>query len=427
MKIDNGLIRNLLYTRYAVAYDGQDTLVGRRSVAGLRGQKCARRRIQLSGKKSAAFLSVVMLAAVACSGTTTSPSVAPTTAASSTAPSVAPSSSASEPAPSASESQFTYVDGKLQPLADGFPNHALSLLNGDEAGSDDGIYARNMQAILSKYAPVPVEVLDRPGASYGMFTMAQFMQESQAGKDGYMPSVTAFIGGSLDVLTTPIERDLGLTLADINPVAATELVPWLVIMRADAPWQTFEEMVAFGKANPNTVKYTLTSGSGTSIATLSLIKQLGLTVKTIVQSGGSTVTATAVAAGAADFTTSVAAIAKVHADAGKVRIVLAFGDKKLNAPYDKIPNTKDIGIPNLPWGTIRGFVVGKETPDLHRAWLAELFGKAAADPAYAQRLTTIPGATATTMDHDQLVAAMNKTIADSEPIIRDLGLAWDQQ
>ena len=60
---------------------------------------------------------------------------------------------------SASAQSGEFVKGVLQPLKDGFPNRPITLINADEAGSNDGIYGRVLQAALKGISPVDIIVL----------------------------------------------------------------------------------------------------------------------------------------------------------------------------------------------------------------------------------------------------------------------------
>ena len=74
--------------------------------------------------------------------------------------------------------QPEYEGGELQPLPDGFPERPIVLINTDDAGSPDGIYARTLQEILNDgISPQRVNVLDRPSTSFGTWEALQFAAE----------------------------------------------------------------------------------------------------------------------------------------------------------------------------------------------------------------------------------------------------------
>ena len=357
----------------------------------------------------------------ACSGSATTP--APSAAAATPAPTTA----ASEAAASSDSGAFTpvYKDGKLQPLADGFPSKPITMLNGDDPGSDDGIYIRELQAILKDVSPVPLEVQDIPGPQFGMWTMAQEMVSTDDGKQGYRPSVTAFTGGALDLIVSPVTRDLGLDLKAINPVIATERVPFVLVTRGDAPWNSWQEFVDYAKANPGKAKYLARVGSQLDIAASRLFAGAGMTVNKI--AGGSTTEiGTAIGAGAGDVAALLPGTALPHFQAGKAKIMLVIGDTAPD-PWTDAATTTSIGLPDEPWGTVRGFDVPSETPEAHRLWLAELFRKATESQQYLDRNKAVPGLQVINYDKAKILETMQNALTFGEPIIRELKLAWDQQ
>jgi tripartite-type tricarboxylate transporter receptor subunit TctC len=378
----------------------------------------------VSVRPRASLLIGVLIAVSACTGSgstaapSTASSAAPTTAATSGA-------SPSDAAPSAAAGAFTYKDGVLQPLADGFPNKPIVMLNGDDPGSDDGIYIRELQAILKSVSPVALEVSDKPGPQFGMWTMTAEMNDTEDGKAGYQPAVAAFTGGALDLITSPVKRDLGLELKDINPVIATEKVPFVIATRADAPWQTWQEFVDYGKANPSKVKYLARVGSQLDIAASRLFAESGITV-TKIAGGSTTEIGTALGAGAGDVAALLPGTALPHFQAGKERILLVIGDQA-PAPWTDAATTTSIGLKDEPWGTVRGFIVPAAVPEEHRLWLAELFRKATESDAYKQRNQAVPGLAVVNYDKQQVLDTMQNALTFGEPVIRELKLAWDQQ
>ena len=365
----------------------------------------------------------VAIIVAACSGSTGTPAPSADTA---TPPQTAAASDA-PPGGSTDPNAFTpvYAAGKLQPLADGFPNKPITMLNGDDPGSDDGIYIRELQAILKDVSPVPLEVQDIPGPQFGMWTMAQEMSSTEDGKQGYRPAVTAFTGGALDLVTSPVTRDLGLELKDINPVIATERVPFVIVTRGDAPWNTWQEFVDYAKANPGSVKYLARVGSQLDIAASRLFSEVGITVNKI--AGGSTTEiGTAIGASAGDVAALLPGTALPHFQAGKAKVMLVIGDAAPD-PWTDAATTMSIGLPDEPWGTVRGFDVPTETPESHRLWLAELFRKATESQQYQDRNQAVPGLQVIDYDKAKILETMQNALTFGEPLIRELKLAWDQQ
>lgn len=321
-----------------------------------------------------------------------------------------------------------YVDGKLQPLPDGFPNQAISLVVLDEPGSSDGVYARHIQAALRDISPVPIEIIDRGDVgTYPTWEALGWTLDQPDGDQGYYPIVVVLPGSVLDLNTVPIERDLGVTLDDLNFVITTEVTPYVVTSRKDAPWGTsFEELVTYAKANPGTVKYLSRSpGSGGYIAMERFLELKGIAFDKKV-GGSHNEIQSAIGAGVADVGITQVETALTHWEAGRIELLMVTGDSRAPAPWDAVPSAADMGMAGEPWAQNRGFAVNKSVPDLHRTWLFEAFSKAASTDEFKANRLRLPGNKLTELDHNQTKELAQKAKEYSEPVVRRLGIHWDQ-
>jgi tripartite-type tricarboxylate transporter receptor subunit TctC len=318
-----------------------------------------------------------------------------------------------------------YEGGILQPLPDGFPNQAITLLNPDSPGHDDGLYARAIQSALEGISPVSIQVRDESYPTFGTWAGIQTLQTERGGTDGYFVMVAAMTGAGMDLLTEPITDEFGLTIDDLNPVIATERTPFVLLSRVDAPWSTYEELVEAAKADPGGLRYMATVGSQLDIAMTRIMSEGGWTAERI-PSGGSDEAATVVGAGEADFTMLTPSVAKGHVDAGRGDVLLIVSGED-NAPdgYPDATTTAAIGLPNEPWGSVRGFVGAPELTELHKAWLFELIRAASEQDVYKERIASLPGSLPITMTSDEAKEAIINAVDFAEPIIRELGLHYE--
>lgn len=322
-----------------------------------------------------------------------------------------------------------FVDGVLQPLPDGFPSEPIRLVVLDEAGSSDGVYARHVQEAARAISPVSIEVMDRGEVgTYPTWEALGWTVDQPGGADGYYPIVIVLPGAVLDLNTVPIERDLGVTLDDLNIVAITEITPYVVTTRKGAPWgASFEEFVTYAKANPGTVKYLSRSpGSGGYTAMERYMEIKGIEVDKRV-GGSHNEIQSAIGAGVADIGITQVETALTHWEAGMIDIMMVTGDQRAPAPWDAVPSAADMGMAGEPWAQNRGFAVNNQVPDLHRDWLFELLKAAAATEDFAANRLRLPGNKLTEMNHEQAMDLAQRAKDISEPVVRRLGIHWDQQ
>jgi tripartite-type tricarboxylate transporter receptor subunit TctC len=323
------------------------------------------------------------------------------------------------------EFKAEYRGDRLQPLEDGFPSDRITLFNADEPASSDGLYARTMQKALNRISPVRIQVVDRPNPDFGTWSSMESIQRERGGKDGYVNIVTAFTGAALDFLTAPITPELGFTIDTMNPVLATEQVPFVLIARDDAPFDTYEELVAAAKADPGKLRYlALGVGSQLDIAMERLMAEGGYKAKKVPLDDPVQIT-TAIAAGEGDFAMMLPDVALGQSEAGRIKVLLAIGDTAPE-PWTDATTTKHLGL-DEPWGSLRGFMVPPEVPESHRLWLEELFRKASESDEYKERIEKTPGASLVNLDHDAVLENATRASDLAEPLIRDLGLHYEDQ
>jgi tripartite-type tricarboxylate transporter receptor subunit TctC len=317
-----------------------------------------------------------------------------------------------------------YVDGVLQPLPDGFPEDSITLLNPDSPSHDDGLYARAIQASLEGISPVSIGVRDEGYPTFGTWAGIQTLSSERGGDEGYFLMVAAMTGSGMDLLTEPITEEFGFTLDDLNPVIATERTPFVLMSRADAPWSSYEELVEAAKAGK--LRYMAAVGSQLDIAMTRLMTEGGWTADKI-PAGGSAEAGTIVAAGEGDFTMLTPSVARAHIETGHGKVLLIIsGDQNAPDGYPDATTSAAIGLPDEPWGSVRGFVTAPGVSDLHKAWLFELIRAATEQQIYKDRISQLPGSLAITLDGSETKKAIVTAVKFAEPIIRELGLHYDQ-
>jgi tripartite-type tricarboxylate transporter receptor subunit TctC len=316
-------------------------------------------------------------------------------------------------------------DGKLQPLKDGFPDSPLSIVVVDEAGSDDGIYARQFANAATKVAPVDIKVLDRPefGSTYGAWEALDWIADQRGGDEGYMMAVVTLPGSTIDLLATPVAKDLGVTMESLNTVALTESVPYVVVSRAGAPWgDSFEEMLAYAMANPGQVKYISRGpGAGPDLAMNNYADIAGVKFNTSVGGSHSEINT---ALGAGDIAVTLPGAASPFVQDGKVVLLTCTGDANPCAANwgKEQPNAASVlGIENDPWGSTRGLVAAQGIPESHRLWLEALVDKATQSEEFVKARTSIPGVGMAHLNKEQALELQKAAYGTAYDILDRLG------
>ena len=317
----------------------------------------------------------------------------------------------------------------LKPLADGFPKRALTIVVVDDPGTRDDLYAKSLQQALTSISPVPIMVVTEPLASGGTFHKMQELQRRQGGKDGYYPVVVSSWGPPSDLLVEPLGKELGVDLSDVSMVIRTESQEKAILQKKNAPWgPTFAGMVKYGKANPGKLRYISREvGSGFDIIMEWILQEVGVKVEKI-PSGAHEAIAATVGAGEGDFCLSPAQVALTNWQAGKVDVTVVTGPV-VPPPWDKDPNcvsSDKAGLPKVALGTILGIGVPKGVPKEHIDWLFNLFKAAAATDVYRNRAKMIPALNIEVLNPAEANAEMKKIYEICDPVVRALGMHWEQ-
>jgi tripartite-type tricarboxylate transporter receptor subunit TctC len=333
-------------------------------------------------------------------------------------------------APTAATAPFpTYNGAQLQPLPDGFPTEALTLVNVDDAGSRDGLFARDLERALSDIVPVPVVVSDEPRAGGGTFHALADTLEGNHGAAGYEPVIFSIPGAVTDFHVDPIADELGRDLDDVSIIAILETQPFLFVQRSDAPWPaTFQGFIDYTRAHPGEVRYIAgNTGSGLDIAMEWLLGELGIEVRKI-PSAGSQAAISTLAAGEADISMSVVDVVAPAVQTGLVDVIWTSGDA-VPDPFlrDGVACAADgtqYGIPDTDWGVVMALAVPAEVDDAHVEWLQEAFRAATETELYAERERRVAGLDIAFRPGAEADALARRVYKESEQVIRDLGLHW---
>src|SRR4030042_1595720 len=250
-----------------------------------------------------------------------------------------------------------------------FPKKPIKLIACAAAGGGEDTEARGIAPYVEKYLGVNVMIENQPGAG-GKIAFEKFQRTKP---DGY----------NLITYTFPksiIIEYMGKTnyrTRDFTPIFAWSRSNQLLVVHADT-WKTFDEFLKAAKAK--TLAGGLSGrGSTTHLAGLVAVDELGIKVNWVPYEGAAGSTA-ALAGKHLDFTICLATSALSLIQAGKLRPLLMFSDKR-DPYFPDVPIPKDLGFDVTPIPAIRGVEAPPNTPSSIVKVLEEAFSKAVKEPA----------------------------------------------
>lgn len=176
----------------------------------------------------------------------------------------------------------TAIMGSGSVLADGYPDRPISAMVSYGAGGATDFQARivTMMSSNENYLGQPVVIINKPGAG-GRVGWNWFATDAES--DGY----TLAVYNIPHFIAQAIEGGVKYDANTFEPIANWGADPAVVIVGADSPYNTIQELMAFAKENPG--KVTLSGAGlyvGHHIAALQIEKATGAKLAYIPSAGG---------------------------------------------------------------------------------------------------------------------------------------------
>jgi tripartite-type tricarboxylate transporter receptor subunit TctC len=262
--------------------------------------------------------------------------------------------------------------------AQGYPNQTINLVIPLAAGDAADIACRAMGEELSKLLKVPIIVVNRPGAGGTLGTDSVV----KAKKDGYTIVLTNNAALVYNRIITP-ESVAYDPFKDLTPLGLTTRFPLLLLVRQDAPYKSFNEMVEFAKKNPGKVRVGTVGSGSVGHFTLEIINSITGAGLTMVPFKGASPGVTALLGGHVEGGVLALGTLLSHLKSGSMRAVLA--SHKI-PEFSDIPTLPQLGYRQNLFGVWLAFFAPSGVPvDVTKA-LAPAIEKVAKDPAVTAKL-----------------------------------------
>jgi tripartite-type tricarboxylate transporter receptor subunit TctC len=293
-----------------------------------------------------------------------------------------------------------------------FPDRPIRLIIPWAAGGPADAGFRILAQSVSKKLGQQVVVDNKAGASGIMGAMA--LQEAKP--DGYTISQM-----HMSVLRQPL-LNKQLTYNPINDLTyILQITGFImgVVVKADAPWKTLPELLAYAKANPGKLNWgTLGIGSTQHLAMERVgIAQGGLNW-THAPYRGTADTLRALLGGEIDFASESSGWAPM-VQAGQLRLLAVFTAERAKR-FPDVPTVKELGI-DVVIDSPGGLIGPKGMDPAVVAVLADAFRAAAQEPEHLKFLENMDQPLIL-LDGPAYKAAMAKTYEEEKELLRRLNL-----
>ena len=261
--------------------------------------------------------------------------------------------------------------------ADAYPSRPITLVVPWPAGGSTDTHLRRLSEIASRHLGQPIVIENKPGAG-GMVGAAAVAKS--AAPDGYtitQLTVNAFRQPHMQ----KVEWD---PLRDFTYIIGVSGYTFGMVVKADSPFKSFDDLMAYAKANPGKMSYGST-GTGTSPHLLveQLASKAGVQFLHVPYKGNAD--STQALMGGHIMAQSDATGWGKFVDQGAFRLLVTFGDQRTRWGA---PTAKELGydvVSYSPYG-----IVGPKGMDPKVVkTLHDAFKKAIDDPEHAKLLQTL--------------------------------------
>ncbi|MCG2592915.1 tripartite tricarboxylate transporter substrate binding protein [Ramlibacter sp. XY19] len=261
-----------------------------------------------------------------------------------------------------------------------FPSKVMTLVVPYAPGGSSDVRARMLAAKMSATLGQTIIVDNKAGAGGNIGTAAI----AKAAPDGYTFGIGNFAPLSVNKAMMP--RMPFDPEKDLAPIILIERGPLVLVVPEKSPLKTFNDLVAFGKANPDKVNFASAgTGGAYHLAGELLAQSTGVPMVHVPYKGGGPAT-TDLLAGQVTFMFDMAPAVLPHIKEHKMRALAVAHEKRL-AQLPDVPTLGELGLKDMAMSNWFGLVAPKGTPPAIIAKLNDAANKALREPDVAQAIT----------------------------------------
>ena len=247
------------------------------------------------------------------------------------------------------------LTGTAQAQASDYPNRPIKWVVPYPPGGTTDVLARIVAQYLTEKLNQQVVVENKPGGNATI--AASYVARMQP--DGY----TLFLTTNTSHSAAPwLMKNVSYDpVKDFTPIARGGNLPFILVINPKLPVKSVEELIAYAKANPNTLFFGSSGNGGADHLAGELFKMLtGAQITHVPYKGGAPALADLVAGRTQlQFMTIPASIG--HIQSGRIR-PLAILDKQRYPLFPNVPTISEAGVKNYDVNNWYGVVVAAGTP-----------------------------------------------------------------
>lgn len=264
---------------------------------------------------------------------------------------------------------------------DDYPNRPVTMVVPFPPGGVADTVARPVAEAMSRHLKQAVIIENKGGAGGGI----GMGQVAKSKPDGYtlVMALSSFV--VLPEADKLLKRTPMYQLDQLKPIARFTADPTVLVVRAESPWKTYAEFIAYVKANPAKVSFGSSGNYGTMHVPMEQLKAATSSYMLHVPYTGAGPAVFALLAGQVDALSTGPASVLQQIKSGKLRALAHWGEGRL-AVMPEVPSFKELGVP-VVYSQWAGMFAPAATPAAVVEKLRQAAKFAAQDPRAVQALT----------------------------------------
>lgn len=261
--------------------------------------------------------------------------------------------------------------------AESYPTRPIHIIIPAPPGGPTDSGSRIMADALSEVLGKPVIPDNRPGA----MTITGTAAVARAAPDGY--TLGGLTNAGLTAVTA-LRRDIPYTIEDFAPLGIIGFDVTVITTRADSPWRSLAEVVAYAKQNPKKLTYSAAGVGSINSLGMEVLKQALAVDITIVPFSGTGPANTAVLSGDVSLGATSLSTTLPLIKSGDLRALATTAAHRL-ADLPDVPTASEFAKAEPPNFWVGIFAPAK-TPKPILGTVASALARAIKDPAVVLRL-----------------------------------------
>lgn len=202
-----------------------------------------------------------------------------------------------------------------------------------------------------------------------------FTEQRNAFPDGYTLGIV-----TAELNTLPPKGLVNFTQQDFYPIIRMNTLPACIAVAGDAPYNTLDELIAYAKAHPDTLRTgNVGQGSIWHISAAKLERATGIRLAHNSYDGAASAAA-ALVSGELDMVTLETSVMHPYTEMGDVKILAVMAEERLES-FPQYPTCKELGY-SVVSGSFQGIVCPMDVPEEQKKALERLFTEAYHSKAY---------------------------------------------